>query len=269
MRKSGAAGKGVTVAKRRSRSAKKAAGASADPRALGEDRIAQLEEGIADERSYTERMIGAPALTLHKLSRLFKSVASAASEPGKRQPVAILLLSRDRAKEWRSAIDYALSLETSSRYLRGSVARALLQGGVRKSELKNRRQAMRQLESALLHIDRSSKRRQSRLNDYQVIRAYVAMTQGRGLKEFHHRSLEAMAERSESLTVECPVPPEIALGKIAQLYGFKTWTAALRRLIELRKKVRRAERTPGVSDEEIKAFLRDLPYVPGDDPSST
>ena len=76
---------------------------------------------------------------------------------------------------------------------------------------------MAALEAALLHVDLSAPRRQSRFNVVEIVTDYRTLTQIKGNFEFEYRSLEDMAKKREPMTIRCPVQREEALKRLAQL----------------------------------------------------
>ena len=231
-------------------------------RTLTPERIARLEVAIAEERRRSNRPARDSAAILSGLRASLEPVAN--HEHGSQDDVALVPVSRRTAQDIIRAVDHAFSIRTELRYLRAAAARAIIAARDRKtSETTVRRLAMRQLEGELLHVDLAGPHRRSRFNSFQVIRTYLTLTQAKGRFEFEYRSLEALAERKEPITISCLVSREEAFDILADLYGFKSGSAALRYLIQVRKSVRDSEVPPGLTKEQLRSFLADLPFLPG------
>src|SRR6185503_4077769 len=124
-------------------------------KSLSHQDVAHIEKMAVEERRYAAFVTPAAAL-----SALYGSLKSFSRQPdgrtAKGDPVALLVISRQRAKQIVAGIDNAASLSSALRYLRAAAAKAILDSRDRTvSEVKTRRRAMRNLEQELLRIDLS------------------------------------------------------------------------------------------------------------------
>lgn len=236
-------------------------------RTLDASRLGRVEAAVTEERRLAEGASQAfPDQVLFQLGRSLKEFSELPDpEPGSDEPIALVPMSRWRARNLVAASGWALSQQGRLEHLRRAVARAVLAGRDRTgSELKNRRVAMRQLEGELLRLDLSGKRRQSRFHALEIASTYQVLTRSRGVRELAYRHLEAIAEGQEPMTVRCPVSDATARKHIARLFGFASASAVLRYLIEVRKNYRTWARGAGQTPDMIASVLADLPYEPGD-----
>ena len=233
---------------------------ASEQKGLNHQDIAHINKMIAEERRYA--VVAAPTAAL---SALWNSLKSVSGQPdrttAKGDPVALLAISRQRARQIVAGIDNATSLCSALRYLRAAAAKAILDTRDRTvSEVKARRRAMRNLEQELLRVDLSAPRRQSRFNFFSIVQTYTVLTRGEGRYEFEYRNLEAMADRREPVIIRCPLAPYEAVRRLARLYGFNSTRAALRYLIDVLKLARSSAAKAGLSKVEIQAILRGLPF---------